>query len=178
MEREWGQRMENARIHSGAFIAGQAVILGNVTIEESCSVWFHATVRGDRAGIFIGKGSNIQDNAVIHVDAGFPVYIGENVTIGHGALIHGCRIEDNTLVGMGAIVLDGAKIGKNCILGAGALVPQNMIIPDNSLVIGCPGRVVRKVTEEETRANLLNAQAYVEEGRRYRQEFDGAALDN
>lgn len=162
--------MENPRIHTGAFVAGEAVVRGGVTIEEDCSVWFHATVRGDRAGIFIGKGSNIQDNAVVHVDEGFPVHIGENVTVGHGALIHGCRIGDNTLIGMGAIVLDGARIGRNCILGAGTLVPQNSIIPDNSLVIGCPGKVVRKVTEEEARANLRNAREYVEEGKRYRQE--------
>lgn len=162
--------MLNTRIHASAFIAEQAVVTGNVTIEEDCSVWFHATVRADWDSIFIGKGSNIQDNAVVHVDRGYPVYIGENVTVGHSAVIHGCRIESNTLVGMGAIVLDGAKIGRNCILGAGALVPQNVIIPDGSLVIGCPGKIVRLVTEEEINANIRNAKEYVTEGQQYKEK--------
>lgn len=156
------------KMHESVYIADGAVVLGDVSLEEDCSVWFNATVRADREKIMIGRGSNIQDNAVVHVDEGFPVHIGENVTVGHGAIVHGCEIQSNTLVGMGAIVLNGARVGKNCVIGAGALVTQNAVIPDHSLVIGCPGRVLRQVTEEELASNLHNAAEYVEEGRKYK----------
>lgn len=156
------------KIHESAYIADGAVVLGDVSIGEESSIWFHVTIRGDRGGIIIGSRSNIQDNAVVHVDEGFPVYIGDGVTVGHGAVIHGCKIEDNTLVGMGAIILNGARIGRNCIVGAGALIPQNMIIPDNSLVIGFPAKIMRQVTPQEVKSNRFNADAYVEEGRKYK----------
>ena len=142
------------QIHDTAFIAPGAVVLGDVTIGEN---------RGDRDSIVIGRESNIQDNAVVHLGSGYPVKIGDHVTIGHGAIIHGCKIGDNTMIGMGAILMNGCKIGKNCIIGAGALVTQNVEIPDNSLVIGNPGKVKRAVTEEEIRWNLENARIYVEE---------------
>ncbi|WMC93117.1 gamma carbonic anhydrase family protein [Kineothrix sp. MB12-C1] len=160
--------MEEGKIHSSAFIAQGAIVLGDVRVGEECSIWFHATVRADRDEIIIGNRSNIQDNAVVHVETDFPVYIGENVTVGHSAIVHGSTIGDNTLVGMGAIILNGAKVGKNCIIGAGALVPQNMVIPDDSLVIGCPGKILRKVTEEERRASLHNAMEYAREGQNYK----------
>lgn len=160
--------MGELKIAASAFIAGQAVVLGNVTLGDESTVWFHATVRADREEIVIGNKSNVQDNAVIHVDEGYPVHIGEKVTIAHSAVIHGSSIGDNTLIGMGAILLNGSKIGKNCIIGAGALVPQNMIIPDNSLVLGSPGKIVRKVTVEEISANIHNAEEYVKEGRHYK----------
>lgn len=150
-------------IHEMAFIAPGAAVLGDVTVAEDCGIWYNATVRGDRTHIRIGKGSNIQDNCVVHGDIGYPVTIGENVTIGHGAIIHGCTIEDNTLIGMGAILLNGCHIGKNCIVAAGALVTQNTVIPDNSLVLGSPGKVKREVTDEEIASNLENARVYVEE---------------
>lgn len=156
------------KIDESAYIADGAVVLGNVTVGKDSSIWFHSTVRADRESIVIGNGSNVQDNAVVHVDKGFPVHIGDHVTIGHSAVVHGCRIEDNTLVGMGAVILNGAKIGRNCIIGAGALVTQNMIIPDHSLVTGCPGKIMRMVTEEEIRSNLHNAEEYTEESRRYK----------
>lgn len=159
--------MKKPEIHPGAFVAPGAAVYGDVKIEDKCSVWFHATVRGERAPVMIGEGSNIQDNCVVHVDAGYGVTIGKNVTVGHGAIVHGCRIGDNTLVGMGAIVLNGAVIGKNCIIGAGALVTQNTVIPDNSLVIGSPAKVKRQVTPEEAAANIANARHYVEEGQEY-----------
>lgn len=159
--------MKKPVIHSGAFIAPDTAIYGDVTIEEGCSVWFHATVRGERAPVYIGAHSNIQDNCVVHVDQGFGVTIGKNVTVGHGAIVHGCRIGDNSLIGMGAILLNGAVIGKNCIIGAGALVTQNTVIPDGSLVIGSPAKVVRKVTAEEAASNFANAGHYAEEGREY-----------
>ena len=114
--------MKTPNIHESAFIAPDADIYGDVTVGEDCSIWFHAVIRAETAGIAIGKGSNVQDNAVLHVDEGYPVQIGENVTIGHGAIVHGCSVGDNTLIGMGAILLNGAKIGRNCIVGAGALV--------------------------------------------------------
>ena len=145
------------------FIAPGAIVLGDVTLGDKVGIWYHATVRGDRAPIIIGQGSNVQDNAVVHVDDDCGVVIGENVTIGHGAIIHGCEIGDNTLIGMGAIVMNGAKIGQNCIVGAGALVTQNTIVPDNSLILGNPAKVKRAVTQEEVKSSLRNAALYVEE---------------
>lgn len=147
------------------FIAPGAIVLGDVTLGEDVGIWYHATVRGDRATIVIGKGSNVQDNAVVHVDAEHSVTIGENVTIGHSAIIHGCEIGDNSLIGMGAIIMNGARIGKNCIVAAGALVTQNTQIPDNSLVLGNPAKIKREVTADEIAGNLRNAKAYVEEAR-------------
>lgn len=147
------------QIHDTAFIAPGAVVLGDVTIGENSGIWYNAVVRGDRDSIVIGKASNIQDNAVVHLGSGYPVEIGDHVTIGHGAIVHGC------------------KIGKNCIIGAGALVTQNVEIPDNSLVVGNPGKVKRAVTEEEIRWNLKNAHIYVEEAQKelsdsYRQNIN------
>ena len=128
------------QIHDTAFIAPGAVVLGDVTIGENSGIWYNAVVRGDGDSIVIGKESNIQDNAVVHLGSGYPVEIGDHVTIGHGAIVHGCKIGDNTMIGMGAILMNGCKIGKNCIIGAGALVTQNVEIPDNSLVVGNPGK--------------------------------------
>jgi len=150
---------------SDVFIAPGAIVLGDVTLGKDVGIWYHATVRGDRSSIVIGEGSNVQDNAVVHVDAEHAVWIGKNVTIGHSAVIHGCEIGDNSLIGMGAIIMNGARIGKNCIVGAGALVTQNTQIPDNSLVLGNPAKIKRTVTEEEIASNLRNAHCYVEEAR-------------
>ncbi len=155
--------MQKPNIDSSAFIAKGAVVLGDVTIKKNCSIWYNATIRCTEAPITIGEGSNVQDNAVIHVSHNYPTTIGSYVTIGHGAIIHGCTIKDNALIGMGAIILNGAKIGKNCIIAAGALVPQNKVIPDNSLVMGSPGKVIRQVTEEEILKNKLNAEEYIKE---------------
>ena len=148
-------------ISEKAYITKTAVIEGDVTIEDNVSVWYGAVLRGDLAPISVGEGSNVQENAVIHVDKNCPVKIGKGVTIGHGAIIHGCTIDDNSLIGMGAIVLNGAKIGKNCIIGAGALVTGNTEIPDGSLVIGSPAKVKREVTEAEIESNRENAEEYV-----------------
>lgn len=156
------------KIHESVYIAEGAIVLGRVEAGAESSIWFHATVRADRDKIIIGKGSNIQDNAVVHVDEGFSVVIGDGVTVGHSAVLHGCSIGSNTLVGMGAIVLNGARIGANCIIGAGALVTQNMLVPDGSLVIGCPAKIMRQVTEQEMEANRHNAAEYIEEGRHYK----------
>lgn len=151
------------------FIAPGAIVLGQVTLGEDVGIWYHATVRGDRAPISIGRGSNVQDNSVIHVDDNHPVIIGENVTIGHGCIIHGCEIGDNSLIGMGSIIMNGAVIGRNCIVGAGALVTQNRRVPDNSLLLGNPAIIKREVTPQEIAANLRNAGLYVEEARQCRE---------
>ena len=155
--------MLKPNIDPSVFVAKGAVVIGDVTIEKDCSIWYNATIRCTEAPITIGEGSNVQDNAVIHVSHNCPVTIGSHVTIGHGAIIHGCTIEDNALIGMGAIILNGAKIGKNCIIAAGALVPQNKIIPDNSLVMGSPGKIIRQVTEDEILKNIQNAEEYIKE---------------
>lgn len=149
------------------YIAPSADIVGDVTLEENVNVWFHATIRGDADKIYIGKESNIQDNCVIHVNEGYPVHIGEKVTVGHGAIVHGCEIGDCSLIGMGAILLNGCSIGKNCIVGAGALVTGGVEIPDGSVVIGNPGKVVRQIRDEELEANIKNAGEYVEEAKGY-----------
>ncbi|WP_456473075.1 gamma carbonic anhydrase family protein [Methanocaldococcus sp.] len=149
-------------ISKTAKIAKTAVIVGDVTIGEYSSVWYNAVIRGDLEKIIIGNYSNIQDCCVIHCSKGFPVRIGDYVSIGHGAVVHGCIIEDNVLVGMNATILNGAKIGENCIIGANALVTQNKEIPPNSLVLGVPGRVVRTLTDEEIKSIRENALRYVE----------------
>lgn len=153
------------KIAESTFIAPGAIVLGDVTIGEDVGIWYHATIRGDKSTITIGKGSNIQDNAVVHVDTNYSVTIGENVTVGHGAIIHGCSIGDNTLVGMGAIVMNGAVIGNNCIVAAGALVTGGTVVPDNSLILGNPAKIKRPVTEEEIASNIRNAKEYVQEAR-------------
>ena len=150
-----------------AFVAPDADLYGDVTAGEDTSFWFHAVVRADDAPVLIGRGSNIQDNAVVHVDEGFPVHIGEDVTVGHGAIVHGCTIGDRTLIGMGAVILNGAVIGSDCVIGAGALVTGKSVIPDGSMVLGSPAVVRRPVTEEEKTASLKNARHYVEEGKKY-----------
>lgn len=143
------------------FVAEGAVVVGDVTLGPLSSVWHNAVLRGDCAPITVGARSNVQDCAVLHGADGFPVVVGAGVTIGHGAIVHGCEIGDNTLVGMGAIVLNGARVGADCIIGAGALVTQGTVIPDGSVAFGSPARVVRSATEGDRAANRENAQAYV-----------------
>ncbi len=155
----------SVKVDPSAFIAPSADVLGNVTVGEDCSVWYHATIRGDRGSVVIGKGSNVQDNCVIHMDDGLEVRIGEYVTIGHSAIVHGAVIGDESLIGMGAILMNGCEIGRQCVIGAGALVTQNTKIPDGSLVVGSPAKVVRQLTEEEKAHFRENALSYVEEGR-------------
>lgn len=159
--------MLTPKIDPSVFIAKGAVVLGNVTIEKDCSIWYNSTIRSALTAVTIGEGSNVQDNVVIHVGEHHPTAIGSYVSIGHGAIVHGCTIGDNTLIGMGAIILNGAKIGKNCIIAAGALIPQNKEIPDNSLVMGTPGRIVRQVTDEEIQKNRINAEHYIHERSTY-----------
>ncbi len=149
------------------WIAPDATLIGDVELKADASVWFGAVLRGDNEPIVVGPRSNVQDLSVIHTDIGFPATIGEDCTIGHRAILHGCTIGDNSLIGMGAIVLNGAVIGRNCLIGAGALIPEGKQIPDNSLVIGAPGRVVR--TLDATEMDTLSAAAshYVQNWKRF-----------
>ena len=135
---------KNVKIAEGARIAKQSVILGNVTIGRDSCVLYYAVLRGDDAPIVIGEETNIQENCTIHVSHNMPVHIGNNVTVGHNAVLHGCTIGDRTLIGMGSVILDGARIGNDCIIGAGSLVTKNMVIPDGSLVMGSPARIKAK----------------------------------
>jgi carbonic anhydrase/acetyltransferase-like protein (isoleucine patch superfamily) len=155
-------------IHESVFIAPGAAVMGDITISENSSVWFHSTIRADHTSIHIGKCSNVQDNCVIHVSREDSVTIGDNVTIGHSAIVHGCTVGNNTMIGMGSILMNGACIGSNCIIGAGTLITQNMRIPDNSLVLGSPGKIIRSVTSQEIQANMMNAKMYAEEAQIYK----------
>ncbi|WP_130870969.1 gamma carbonic anhydrase family protein [Intestinimonas massiliensis (ex Afouda et al. 2020)] len=140
--------------------ADNATVLGNVTLEAEANVWFGAVLRGDESSIHVGEGSNVQDNAVIHCDPTYPVSIGKDVTIGHGAIIHGCTIEDRCLIGMGAILLNGCVIGAGSLVAAGALVTQNAVVPPGSLVMGSPAKVTRPLRPEEAAENLHSAEIY------------------
>lgn len=154
-------------LKKAAFVAKSAEIAGEVYAGEESSFWFHVSIRGDLAPVYIGKGSNIQDNTVLHVDIDLPVRIGSHVTIGHNAIIHACSIGDNCLIGMGAIVLNGADIGEESIVGAGALVTQHKKFPPRSLLIGSPAKVARELTQEEVDAIGHNAKEYIELSKGY-----------
>lgn len=154
-------------IDKSVFIADGARVIGNIEIGENCGVWFNAVIRGDSNEIKIGKGSNVQDNAVIHTSRDFGVNIGDNVTIGHGAIVHGCTVGNNVMIGMGAIVLDGAVIEDNCIIGAGALVTQGKTVPAGSLAFGNPAKAIRQLTEEEILSIAKNANSYVNKAKEY-----------
>ena len=149
------------------WVAPNAVIIGDVTLEKNTSIWFNTTLRGDIENIHIGEGSNVQDGSVLHTDPGYPLKIGKNVTVGHLVMLHGCTIGDNSLIGIGAVILNNAKIGNNCVIGAKSLITENKEIPDNSLVVGSPGRVIRKVTDEEVKAIKENAIRYQENWKKY-----------
>jgi carbonic anhydrase/acetyltransferase-like protein (isoleucine patch superfamily) len=149
------------------WIARTASVIGDVTLEEEASVWFGAVLRGDNEPIRIGRGSNIQDLSMLHTDPGFSLVVGSRCTIGHRAILHGCTIGEQSLVGMGATVLNGARIGRNCLIGAAALVTEGREIPDGSLVLGAPGKVVRQLTDAEIAGLALSAERYVENARRF-----------
>lgn len=151
----------NVKMSQDARIAKQSVIVGDVTIGRDSCVLYYAVIRGDDAPVVIGEESNIQENCTIHVNHNRPVYIGNNVTLGHNAVIHGCTIGDRTLIGMGAVILDGVKIGKDCIIGEESLVTKNTVIPDGSLVMGSPARIKRNLTWEEKLGVMENSKEYV-----------------
>ena len=160
--------MKTPNIHPSAFLAPNATVMGDVTVGAQSSLFFGAVVRSEFVPIVIGRGTNIQDNCVLHADPGLPMAVGEDVTVGHGAILHSCTVGDNSLIGMGAIVLNGAVIGRNCIVAAGALVPQGMVVPDGSLVMGSPAKVRRQLTDQEIEANRQSAEGYVREAAAYK----------
>ena len=149
------------------WIAPNATVLGNVILHPGASIWFNTVLRGDNDPIVIGRDSNIQDGSILHADAGVPLAIGRNVTVGHKVMLHGCTIGDNSLIGIGAVILNGAVIGKNCLIGANALITEGKVIPDNSLVMGQPGKVVRELDEGQIEALRISAQHYVQNWQRY-----------
>jgi carbonic anhydrase/acetyltransferase-like protein (isoleucine patch superfamily) len=159
------------------WIAPNAVVLGNVVLKKNASVWFGATLRGDNDPIVIGENSNVQDGSVLHTDRGSPLTVGANVTIGHMVMLHGCTIGDNSLVGIGSIVLNGARIGRNCLIGANCLITEGKEIPDNSLVMGSPGKVVRELSPRQAAALAGSALSYVANWKRFRDGLKARPAD-
>lgn len=159
------------RIHETAWVAASAEVIGEVELGERASVWFGAVVRGDSGLIRIGSNSNVQDNSVLHADPGVPLTIGDNVTIGHQVMLHGCTIGDGALIGIQAIVLNGARIGRNCLVGAGAVVTEGKSFPDGTLILGAPAKVVRELTLEQVASLQGAASHYVENAQRFRTQL-------
>ena len=155
-------------IHDSAWVADSAAVMGNVTLSEDSSVWFGVVIRGDTETITVGKGSNIQDNSVLHADHGMPLVIGDNVTVGHQVMLHGCTIGDGSLIGIQAVVLNGAKIGKNCLVGAGSLVTEGKEFPDGCMILGSPAKAVRQLTDAQIEGLKMSAQHYIDNARRYK----------
>jgi carbonic anhydrase/acetyltransferase-like protein (isoleucine patch superfamily) len=153
------------------WIAPDAQVIGDVTLHKNASLWFGVVARGDTERLTIGENSNVQDNTVLHADYGFPMTIGKGVTVGHKAMLHGCTIGDNSLIGIGATVLNGAVIGKNCLIGAHALITEGKHIPDNSMVVGAPGKIIREVSDEMAEILTASAEHYVGNWQRYMKEL-------
>lgn len=158
------------------FVADNAVVLGSVVLEQNASVWFNCVVRGDSDLIVIGEGSNVQDGSVLHTDTGYQLIIGKNCTIGHKVMLHGCQIGDNTLIGINSVILNGAKIGKNCLIGANSLIPEGKVIPDGSMVLGSPGKVVRELSPGQIQVIGLSAMHYVQNFKRFKKELKPQVL--
>ena len=155
-------------IADSAWVADSAQVMGNVTLGADSSVWFGAIIRGDMDSITVGAGTNIQDGSVLHADDNMPLTIGENVTVGHQVMLHGCTIGDGSLIGIQAVVLNGAKIGKNCLVGAGALVTEGKEFPDGSMILGSPAKAVRQLSEAKLAGLKMSAQHYIDNARRYK----------
>jgi carbonic anhydrase/acetyltransferase-like protein (isoleucine patch superfamily) len=155
-------------IDDSAWIADNAQVIGDVVMDASSSVWFSAVVRGDTARIHIGEGTNIQDGSVLHADVGVPLTIGQRVTVGHMVQLHGCTIGDESLIGIGAVVLNHARIGKHCLVGAGSLVTEGKEFPDGSMILGSPAKVVRQLTPEQIEGLRRSAQGYMNNAQRFK----------
>lgn len=166
-------RLGDTRVecHPESWVAPNAVLVGKVKLEAGASVWFNAVLRGDNELIHIGENSNVQDGTVMHTDMGFPLTLGKGVTIGHNVMLHGCTVGDYSLIGINAVVLNGAKIGKNCLIGANALIPEGKVIPDGSVVMGSPGKVVRELTEQQIKMLEASAAHYVHNAKRYARDL-------
>ena len=150
-----------------SWVASNAILIGKVILKKDANVWFNVVLRGDIEPITIGEGSNVQDGSVFHTDPGCPLTLGKNVTIGHMVMLHGCQVDDDTLIGIGSTILNKTKIGKNCIIGANALITENKVIPDNSLVVGSPGKIIRQVSTEEIKLITENAVHYQDNWKKY-----------
>jgi carbonic anhydrase/acetyltransferase-like protein (isoleucine patch superfamily) len=166
-------RLGDSRVdaHPQSWVAPNAVLVGKVKLEAGASVWFNTVLRGDNELIHIGENSNVQDGTVMHTDMGYPLNIGKGVTIGHNVMLHGCSVGDYSLIGINAVVLNGAKIGKNCLIGANTLIPEGKVIPDGSLVMGSPGKVVRELTEQQIKMLEASAAHYVHNAKRYARDL-------
>ncbi|MEX2416223.1 MAG: gamma carbonic anhydrase family protein [Paenibacillaceae bacterium] len=156
-------------LNESVFVANGVRIIGDVKIEQECSIWYNAVLRGDLAPIRIGQRTNIQDGTIAHVNVDQPLLIGEDVSVGHGAIIHGCTISKGALIGMGAIILNGAVIGEYALIGAGSIVTENKIIPPYTLSLGSPARVVRELTAEDLNRMKITTDSYVQKGKEYTQ---------
>jgi carbonic anhydrase/acetyltransferase-like protein (isoleucine patch superfamily) len=156
------------QVAASAWVADNAQVIGNVVLSEDSSVWFGVTLRGDTETITVGRGSNIQDGSVLHADVGFPMTVGENVTVGHQVMLHGCTIGEGSLIGIGAVVLNGVKIGKHCLVGAGSLVTEGKEFPDGSMILGSPARAVKSLTPEQIEGLRRSAKHYTDNAARYR----------
>lgn len=154
-------------VHPTAFVADSAQVVGRVTLGAGSSVWFNTVIRADNEPMTIGAGSNIQDGSVLHSDTGFPLSVGERVTVGHQVVLHGCTVGDESLIGIGAVVLNGAKIGKHCLVGAGSLVTEGKEFPDGSMILGSPAKVVRQLTPEQIDGLRRSAQHYIANAQRF-----------
>ncbi|MGH8351959.1 MAG: gamma carbonic anhydrase family protein [Pseudomonas sp.] len=166
-------RLGESRVdaHPDSWVAPNASLVGKVRLEPGASIWFNAVLRGDNELIHVGANSNVQDGSVLHTDMGYPLSIGKGVTIGHKVMLHGCSVGDYSLIGINAVVLNGAKIGKYCIIGANTLIPEGKEIPDGSLVVGTPGKVVRELSEQQKKMLEASAAHYVHNAQRYAREL-------
>lgn len=166
-------RLGDARVqtHPDSWTAPTATLIGKVRLEAGANVWFGAVLRGDNELIHIGENSNVQDGTVMHTDMGSPLTIGKGVTIGHNAMLHGCSVDDYSLIGINSVILNGAKIGKHCIIGANSLIGEGKVIPDGSLVMGSPGRVVRELTDAQKTMLEASAAHYVQNAQRYARDL-------
>jgi len=157
-------------LHKDSWVAPNAVLIGKVILKKDANVWFNVVLRGDIEPIIIGEGSNVQDGSVFHTDPRCPLTLGKGVTVGHMVMLHGCEIADDTLIGIGSTILNKTKIGKNCIIGANTLITENKVIPDRSLVLGSPGKIIRQVTDKEIEDIKENARHYVENYKKYKKK--------
>jgi carbonic anhydrase/acetyltransferase-like protein (isoleucine patch superfamily) len=166
--------MIKPNLHASVYRAAGVRLVGDVTVAADCSLWYNAVLRGDLRSIRVGEKTNIQDCCVLHTDARHELSVGSGCTVGHGAVLHGCQVGDNTLIGMGSVVLSGAKIGSGCIVGAGSLVTGHMDAPDGSLILGSPARVVRPLTEEEIESNRFSCRQYMQLAQKAKKEEENA----
>jgi len=162
-------------VDASAYVAPTATVIGRAFLAKDSSVWFNAVLRADNEAIRIGTGSNVQEGAVLHTDPGFPLSVGDGVTVGHQAMLHGCSIGDGSLIGIQAVVLNGAVIGQNCLVGAGALVTEGKVFPDNSLIVGSPAKVIRQLTSEDVAKFQVGTRDYVARSQRYKDGLEPLA---